>query len=192
MKILGTCGALPRTKAFLCPSFLVCMKKASVPHLPPGIKQLLVGKWGVQRQEEKHSEKIAQKVKSSSSCSRDKQQSDTYLWVLQELRHLPGWVTSTWEQAHWKPQTGWNQNVDSWDSWNFTLLLHHQPIALPASFAFKNSSLKTMRSLGIWGTNHTFSFLGFHKTFLSPTSFVLVYLTSVCEHRTLSMTIGTQ
>ena len=38
-------------------------------------------------------------------------------------------MITCWPQAH-RPQTGWNQKVDNEDSWNITLLPHHQPIRL--------------------------------------------------------------
>ena len=36
-------------------------------------------------------------------------------------------VTSGWAQAC-RPQAGWKQKADGWDSWNITLLPHHHPI----------------------------------------------------------------
>ena len=36
-------------------------------------------------------------------------------------------VTISWAKAG-RPQTAWNQKVDDYDSWNITLLPHHQPI----------------------------------------------------------------
>ena len=36
-------------------------------------------------------------------------------------------VTTCWPQAG-RPQTGWNQKTDDWDSKNITLSPHHQPI----------------------------------------------------------------
>ena len=131
----GPCGALPGTKTFLCPPFLLCKKKALAIQAFPTFQRAVsnsywLGVWGNTEMKEKQS------INSSAVMGRVPfplwactQQSDTYLWLIpKELRPPPRWrVSAGWPQAR-GPQTGWNQKVDDWGSWNTILLPHHQPI----------------------------------------------------------------
>ena len=106
-------------------------------------------------------------------------QSRTWLsdWTELNWRLPPTWrmMTMFWPQPH-RPQTGWNQKVTISPS-NLTINIS-EGITYPASFAFKNSSRKTIREFGhfeqetpnlfVWLLQRTFSALNSSVWFVWP------------------------